>query len=85
MHRLVLLLMFVLLPSVCAAQQRIEVWTYHFSPPFILDDAQGLSHAFVDLLNNDSANKHRFRFELIKLPRKRVDTRLARKRPGILL
>lgn len=85
MHRLVLLLTLALLPSVCGAQQRIEVWTYHFSPPFILDDAQGLSHAFVELLNNDSANNHRFRFELVKLPRKRVDTRLARKRPGVLL
>ena len=85
MHRLVLLLTLILLPSVCGAQQRVEVWTYHFSPPFVLDDAQGLSQAFVELLNNNAANDYRFRFELVKLPRKRVDKRLERKRAGILL
>ncbi len=85
MHRLVLLLMFVLLPLVCGAQQRVEVWTYHFSPPFILEDGKGLSHAFVDLLNNDAANNRRFRFELVSLPRKRLDIRIAQQRPGVLL
>lgn len=85
MQRLVLVLMFLLLPPVCRAQQRIEVWTYHFSPPFILENSQGLSHAFVDLLNKDLGNHNRFRFELVELPRKRVDMRLVRKRPGILL
>ncbi|MCQ4313297.1 PAAT family amino acid ABC transporter substrate-binding protein [Pseudomonas stutzeri] len=85
MQRLVLVLVLVLLPSICAAQQRVEVWTYHFSPPFVLGNAQGLSHAFVELLNRDPANRDRFRFELVELPRKRVDVRLARKRPGVLL
>jgi polar amino acid transport system substrate-binding protein len=85
MHRPVLLLILALLPSVCGAQQRVEVWTYHFSPPFILKDDQGLSRAFVDLLNNDPGNQNRFRFELVELPRKRIDARLARQRPGILL
>ena len=85
MLRLVPLLMLALLPLVSGAQQRVEVWTYHFSPPFILEDNQGLSHAFVDLLNNDPGNQNRFRFELVELPRKRLDVRLARRRPGILL
>ncbi|AHL74673.1 hypothetical protein CH92_06000 [Stutzerimonas stutzeri] len=85
MQRLVLVLMFVLLPLVCQAQQRVEVWTYHFSPPFILDKTQGLSHAFVELLNKDLGNQDRFLFELVELPRKRVDARLVRKRSGILL
>jgi len=85
MQRLVLVLMLVLLPSICTAQQRVEVWNYHASPPFILDDAQGLSQAFVDLLNQDPANRDRFLFELVELPRKRVDMRLAQNRPGILL
>lgn len=85
MQRRVLVLVLVLLPLICTAQQRVEVWTYHFSPPFALDNAQGLSQAFVDLLNRDPANRDRFRFELVELPRKRVDIRLARKRPGILL
>jgi polar amino acid transport system substrate-binding protein len=85
MQRLVLVLVLVVLPVICTAQQRVEVWTYHFSPPFILDNAQGLSHAFVELLNLDPANRGRFRFDLVELPRKRVDIRLVRKRPGILL
>lgn len=85
MQRLVVVLVLALLPSIGTAQQRIEVWNYHFSPPFILGDGQGLSHAFVELLNRDPANRGRFRFELVELPRKRVDIRLARNRPGILL
>ncbi len=85
MQRLVVVLVLALLPSIGTAQQRIEVWNYHFSPPFILGDGQGLSHAFVELLNRDPANRGRFRFELVELPRKRVDVRLARNRPGILL
>ena len=84
MHRLVLLL-FALLPLYCGAQQRVEVWSYHLSPPFMLDDQQGLSHAFVDMLNKDPGNHERFRFELVELPRKRVDERLAQRRPGVLL
>ncbi|MGK9065280.1 substrate-binding periplasmic protein [Stutzerimonas chloritidismutans] len=85
MHRLALLLALGLLPLLGIAQQRVEVWTYHLSPPFLLKDEQGLSHAFVDLLNNDPANAGRFRFELIELPRKRIDARLAKGRPGLLL
>jgi polar amino acid transport system substrate-binding protein len=71
MQRLALVLVLVLLPLICTAQQRVEVWTYHFSPPFVLDSAQGLSHAFVELLNRDPANRDRFRFELVELPRRR--------------
>lgn len=85
MQRLVAVLVLILLPSIGIAQQRVEVWNYHSSPPFILEDGQGLSHALVDLLNRDPANHGRFRFELVELPRKRVDIRLARNRPGILL
>lgn len=85
MQRLVLLLMLVLLPLICAAQKRVEVWTYHFSPPFMLDGEPGLSQAFVKLLNEDPRNAGRFRFELLELPRKRVDRRLAEDRPGVLL
>lgn len=85
MQRFALMLVLVLLPLVCGAQQRVSVWTYHFSPPFILEEKKGLSHAFIDLLNKDPANRDRFRFELVELPRKRVDIRLARKRPGVLL
>ncbi|WP_407295982.1 substrate-binding periplasmic protein [Stutzerimonas zhaodongensis] len=85
MHRCALLLILALLSPICGAQQRVEVWTYHLLPPFIIKDGEGLSHAFVDLLNNDPSNRNRFHFELVELPRKRVDLRLARKRPGVLL
>lgn len=85
MQRLALLLMFAVLPLVCGAQQRVEVWTYHLSPPFIVDDTQGLSHDFVELLNNDPGNQGRFRFELVRIPRNGIDERLSQKRPGVLL
>lgn len=79
------LLLLGLLPALCVAQQRVEVWSYHLSPPFALDGQQGLSAAFVELLNEEPANGQRFRFELIELPRKRLDMRLADNRPGVLL
>lgn len=85
MRRLALLLMLALLPLICSAQQKVEVWTYHISPPFILDDSQGLSHDFVRLLNSDPANRGRFKFELTRLTRDRAGLELERKRPGVLL
>lgn len=79
------LLMLGLLPALCGAEQRVEVWSYHLSPPFTLEGKQGLSAAFVALLNEEPANDRRFRFELVELPRKRLEMRLAVNRPGILL
>lgn len=78
-------LLLCLLPAWCFAEQRIEVWTYHLSPPFVVEGRKGLSAAFVELLNEEPANRQRFRFELIELPRKRLDLRLADNRPGVLL
>lgn len=83
--RTVLLLMLGLLPMWSLAQKRIEVWSYHTSPPFTLEAEQGLSAAFVELLNEAPENRRRFHFELLELPRKRVDMRLADNRPGVLL
>lgn len=83
--RTILLLLLGLLPAWCIAEQRIEVWSYHLSPPFTLPGKQGLSAAFVDLLNEAPANGGRFRFELVELPRKRLDLRLANDEPGVLL
>lgn len=85
MQRLASLLMLALLPLVCVAQKRVEVWTYHVSPPFIIDETRGLSRALVTLLNVDPRNGGRFHFDLRPLPRKRVDQRLADDRPGVLL
>ena len=85
MHRVVLALLLGLLPLPCVAQKPIEVWSYHTSPPFVLPDAPGLSEAFVDLLNQHAANAGRFRFELMRLPRKRLDMRLIENLPGVLL
>jgi polar amino acid transport system substrate-binding protein len=83
--RTILLLMLGLLPLCGLAQKRVEVWSYHTSPPFTLEAGQGLSAAFVQLLNEEPANRRRFHFELLELPRKRVDIRLADNRPGVLL
>jgi len=87
--RKILLLLLGLLPALCVAekvaQQRVETWSYNLSPPFSLQGQQGLSAAFVELLNNEPANNRRFRFELVELPRKRLDLRLADNRPGVLL
>ncbi|MBF6622380.1 MAG: PAAT family amino acid ABC transporter substrate-binding protein [Pseudomonas stutzeri] len=85
MQRLLRVLVLSLLPLACMAQQPVEVWTYHLSPPFKVDASRGLSQEFVDLLNHDPANAGRFRFELVELPRKRLDMRLANHSPGILL
>lgn len=85
MPRLLLVLVLSLLPLPGFAQQSVEVWTYHLSPPFQLGASQGLSQDFVDLLNHDPANAGRFHFVLSELPRKRLDMRLGRGDPGVLL
>jgi len=85
MPRFLLVLILSLLPLPCFAQQPVDVWTYHLSPPFKLDASQGLSQDFVELLNSDPANAGRFRFKLVELPRKRLDMHLARGSPGLLL
>ncbi len=85
MQKIVLVMVLALLPLFGSAKERIEVWTYHLSPPFIVDDRHGLSHDFVDWLNQHPLNDQRFLFELITLPRKRIDIHLAKGRPGVLL
>ena len=85
MRRLVVLLIFAVLPLFCGAQQKVEVWTSHLSPPFILDGSHGLSHDLVKLLNSDPGNRGRFDFVLTQLPRESVESELERKRPGVLL
>lgn len=85
MQRFVQVILLVLLPLLSSAEQRVEVWTYHLSPPFLLGDNQGLSNDFVELLNQDARNARRFHFVLVELPRKRIDERLAKRRPGVLL
>src|SRR5690606_39533339 len=78
MPRFLLVVFLSLLPVLCLAQQPVEVWTYHLTPPFKVNASQGLSQDFVDLLNNDPANAGRFRFQLTELPRKRLDLQLER-------
>lgn len=85
MQPFVVVILLALLPMLASAKQPIEVWTYHLSPPYIVSDRQGLSHDFVALLNRDVRNDQRFHFELVELPRRRIDVRLARQRPGVLL
>lgn len=85
MQLFVVVILLALLTPPANAKQAIEVWTYHLSPPYILGDRQGLSHDFIALLNRDARNDQRFQFELVELPRRRIDVRLARQRPGVLL
>lgn len=85
MPRFLLVVFLSLLPVLCLAQQPVEVWTYHLTPPFKVNASQGLSQDFVDLLNDDPANAGRFRFQLTELPRKRLDLQLERGSPGVLL
>ncbi|WP_348983402.1 PAAT family amino acid ABC transporter substrate-binding protein [Pseudomonas oligotrophica] len=67
------------------AAEHIDVWSYHLSPPFHTADGQGLSAAFVELLNRHPLNAGRFAFALRELPRKRLDLQLRRGQPGVVL
>lgn len=80
------LLALLLLCSLSAqATERIEVWTYHTSPPFAAGQNPGLSETLIELLNQHPSNHDRYFFALSQLPRRRLDARLAENRPGVLL
>ena len=62
MFRLLALLIFCSLNA--QATERIEVWTYHTSPPFANEQSTGLSEALVELLNEHPSNHARYFFAL---------------------
>lgn len=80
-----LLALLILCSLSAQATERIEVWTYHTSPPFANEQSTGLSEALVELLNEHPSNHARYFFALSQLPRRRLDARLAENRPGVLL
>ncbi|MCW3149122.1 PAAT family amino acid ABC transporter substrate-binding protein [Stutzerimonas stutzeri] len=80
-----LLLLLLLCSSTAQAAERVEVWTYHASPPFASEQSPGLSETLVELLNQHPSNNGRYFFALSQLPRKRLDARLAGNKPGVLL
>ena len=74
-----------LLPA--AAQRPVTVWTYHVTPPFIVDrdSNAGLSSDLVALLNRHADNAGRFQFTLSVLPRRRLDLELQQGAAGMVL
>jgi polar amino acid transport system substrate-binding protein len=84
---ILLLLSFSLLPFVAAGENKplIPVYVYHQQPPYIIDFSmqKGLYFEFVKRLNTLSDN---YRFEVIFIPRKRVERMLdEHSMEGILL
>ena len=58
------------------AAEPIVTWTYHDFPPFIIDakKSEGLTFDLVDMLNRRFSGK--YAFNLIILPKKRLDSYL---------
>lgn len=62
----------------------IPVWTYHAYPPFIVDqkNEKGLTYDLARFLTNRSGG--RFHFEVVALPRLRVDNHLSQGDSGVV-
>ena len=67
------------------AAEPIVTWTYHDFPPFIIDakKSEGLTFDLVDMLNRRFSGK--YAFNLIILPKKRLDSYLQDGEKGIVL
>lgn len=84
MRRLILLL-FVFSTFVNAKISKVDIYTYHDMPPYIINlkERSGLYFDFVDLLNQMNSG---YTFNLIYMPRKRLDYRLEQnKLDGIVI
>jgi len=75
----------ILLQSKLSADPPITIiaWNYYFAPPFMTPNNQGLALDFVNLLNKESDG--RFRFQLLSIPRVRLDQYLDNHQQGIVL
>lgn len=81
---------FTLTPLACiltlsvAPAEVVPVWTYHATPPFVVDEQKktGLSYDLAKLLTERSEGKYDFYVEV--LPRVRLDERLLSGDPGIV-
>lgn len=74
MRRLILLL-FVFSSFLNAKISKVDIYTYHDMPPYVinLNERSGLYFDFVNLLNQMNSG---YTFNLIYMPRKRLDYRL---------
>lgn len=74
----------VLFSITAMAAQTIEVWSTYSSPPFAISkDNSNLTSALFDELTKNSQGK--WIFELKSVPRKRVNSKLARGEQGIVV
>jgi len=63
--------------------QRVVAWTYYIFPPFVLENGKGLTHDFIELLNQQAQG--RFSFHLEVMPKRRIEMNLDMHNPGIVL
>ncbi len=79
-------LMALMLSWPLLAKEKVLVWSYYEFPPFVtsLQDKQGLSFDFVEMLNLFEDN-NQYEFELKIVPRKRLDNYLAHNNKGVVL
>lgn len=77
------LAMWLFAPSSGMAQERIMVWSYYVYPPFDMGDGHGAGTDFVTLMNKAAQGRFAFIYEL--MPRKRIDLKIDRGEPGIVL
>ncbi|MFK0573169.1 hypothetical protein [Endozoicomonas sp.] len=68
------------------AKEKVIVWSYYESPPFVVDmmEKKGLSFDFVEMLNLSKDNDQ-YEFVLKLVPRKRLNTYLSNDDRGIVL
>lgn len=84
MLKKVLLLLFVFhVISSLQAQRMIPVWCYYQVPPFSMEGESSLASEFVELMNIYTSGE--YYFDLVTLPRVRLDYLLANEAEGILL
>ncbi len=71
--------------QVRASAETVTVWVYHNFPPFVIDeDARtGMSFDLAEMLTRRSGG--RYQFDVVVLPRQRLNDQLAFGAPGIVL
>lgn len=63
--------------------EEVVVWSYYIFPPFQDAENQGLTHDFVQLMEEEADG--RFHFYLDVMPRKRIEQHLHKDDPGLVL
>ena len=77
------LLLFFISTQLSAKIKRVDIYTYHDMPPYVINLQKETGLDFVKLLNQMNSS---YSFNLIFIPRKRLDYRLAQnKLDGIVI